>query len=804
MKYIFCAKVIRFRQFCTKKEKKCRTAFKVFAIKIVEGEIMKWIHIAILYAAAVLIFGCLMFSINKAKNTPVEKALKKLLTSALISVAAYATAMAVAEKMLSEYAYGLYHIFLDAVVMAFVSFVRRYTGIQPKLKKEGHILGVLVTIDTIFLLLNPIVHLVFRVTKVQDGFGKGFFSVTQREPLYNYHFIMLCILMMLALFRLVRKTASSPKIYKFKYAIISIMLCVAFVAHLIYVYFDFKFDYSLFLYGFIAIAVYYFSLAYIPQGLMERLMFLTISSLKDGVICIDVDGNIAYSNRMAREYFSDEMADNVKLMTLINLWFDENPDSAEKDIVWENPRRINGEKRYYKNSYTRIIDDNQKYIGCFFIMHDCTTEYNRIVEEQFRATHDALTGLYNMDYFCEKASEMINNNPDTEFLIVCTDVKSFKVINDIFGIETGDELLKVLADTIAKIASNNCVYGRITGDRFAICMKKENFSEELLIKESEELSNFFDKEVFKIHVHFGVYEVHDRSTKVSVMCDRANIAIRTIKDSYENVIAYYDSEMRDKFISKQKIISEFENAIDTGRFHPFIQPQFNADWKTKGGEALVRWILPDGGMVRPDQFIGVFEETGLIGRLDTYMWERACIQLDKWHKEGHDELYLSVNISPKDFCLMDVYDVITSLVHKYNINPNNLHLEITETAIIENLKTNLPLINRLREAGFQVEMDDFGNGQSSLNSLMNIDVDVLKVDMGFLRKTENVDRSMTILRKVIELARSLDLKLIIEGVETQEQVDFLIKNGCDVFQGFHFARPMKISDFEEKYLSVKV
>lgn len=768
-----------------------------------EGEIMKWIHIAILYTAAVLIFGCLMFSINKAKNTPVEKALKKLLTSALISVAAYATAMVVNEPLISEYAYGLYHIFLDGVVMAMVSFVRRYTGIQPKLKKEGHILGVLVTIDTFFLLLNPIVHLVFRVAPVDDGFGKGFYSIVSREPLYNYHFVLLAFLILLALFRLGRKTASTPKIYKFKYAIISIMLCVAFVSHLVYLNCNFKFDYSLFLYGVIAIAIYYFSLAYIPQGLMERLMYFTISSLKDGVICMDVDGNIAYSNKMAREYFSDEMEDNSKLLTFINLWFGENPDAAERDIVWESPRRIGGKKRYYKNSYTRIIDENQKYIGCFFIMHDCTTEYNRIEEEQYRATHDELTGLYNMYYFCERASEMINDNPETDYMIVCTDVKSFKVINDIFGIETGDELLKALAASIAKIATNNCIYGRITGDRFALCIRKEDFSEELLIAKAEELSNFFDKEVFKMHVHFGVYEVRDRSMKVSVMCDRANIAIRTIKDSYETVIAYYDSQMREKFISKQKIISEFENALDTGRFHPFIQPQFSADRKTNGGEALVRWILPDGGMVRPDQFISVFEETGLIGRLDTYMWERACMQLDKWRKEGRNELYLSVNISPKDFCLMDVYEVITALVKKYDLNPKNLHLEITETAIIENLKANLPLINKLRDAGFQVEMDDFGNGQSSLNSLMNIDVDVLKVDMGFLRKTENVERSMTILRKVIELARSLDLKLIIEGVETQEQVDFLIKNGCDVFQGFHFARPMKISDFEDKYLSVQ-
>ena len=400
---------------------------------------MKWIHIAVLYVAAILIFGCLLFSINKAKNNPVEKVLKKLLLSACASVAAYATAMLLPNQFLSEACYGVYYIFLDAIVMAMVSFVRRYAGLVPKLKKEGSIIGVAISIDTLLIALNPITHWYFSVGNLGEG-ESAFYTINERGEGFIYHFVLLCLLMALSMLRLIWKTRTSPKVYKGKYAAIFVMLAIAFSAHILYINLDFKFDYSLFLYGLIAIGVYYFSVSYIPQGLTERLMFLTIESFKDGVICVDMDGNIVYSNNKAREYFSDEYIDNCKIMEVINRWFSQHPEAKENDVIWETQRHIIGEKKFFKNSYTRIIDENEKYLGCFFIMHDCSKEFKRIEEEQYRATHDALTGLYNMDFFCERAAILMDENPNDEYVIICTDVKSFKVINDMFGVEIGDKL----------------------------------------------------------------------------------------------------------------------------------------------------------------------------------------------------------------------------------------------------------------------------------------------------------------------------------------------------------------------------
>ncbi|MDE6797659.1 MAG: GGDEF domain-containing phosphodiesterase, partial [Ruminococcus sp.] len=392
------------------------------------------------------------------------------------------------------------------------------------------------------------------------------------------------------------------------------------------------------------------------------------------------------------------------------------------------------------------------------------------------------------------------------YYIICSDVKNFKLVNDIFGVETGDNLLKKIAGIIAEISPEKCIYGRLYADRFAVFMEKRLFNEKDFLKCISKVGSIPENKAFKVHIHIGIYEVKDPSLRVSVMCDRANIAIKTIKDSYQNIVAYYDSHLRENFLNEQKVISEFEHALETRQFKAYVQPQITAGTRfIHGGEVLVRWIHPVDGMIPPFRFIEVFEQTGLISRLDSYMWELACIQLAKWKNSGIENYYLSVNISQKDFYLLDVYKTITGLVEKYNVCPECLHLEITETAVMNNPAVQLELISRLREYGFIIEIDDFGSGYSSLNTLKDLTADVLKIDMGFLKHTENrEERSKIILAMIVSLAKSLNMEVITEGVETKEQVDFLVDFGCDVFQGYFFAKPMPIKEFEEEYLNTCV
>ena len=216
----------------------------------------------------------------------------------------------------------------------------------------------------------------------------------------------------------------------------------------------------------------------------------------------------------------------------------------------------------------------------------------------------------------------------------------------------------------------------------------------------------------------------------------------------------------------------------------------------------MRWNHPGRGLLPPVAFIPSFEKNGLIVKLDLHVWELACLQLKKWKEEGFGDRYLSVNISPKDFFFVDIYKEFSTLTHRYGIDPKNLKLEITESAMMHDIPKQLKLIKKLRAAGFIVEMDDFGSGYSSLNMLKDICVDVLKIDMDFLRESEQEERSRTILKMIVALAKELGMPVITEGVETKEHVDFLTQIGCDVFQGYFFGRPMKIEDYEKKYMLI--
>ena len=422
-------------------------------------------------------------------------------------------------------------------------------------------------------------------------------------------------------------------------------------------------------------------------------------------------------------------------------------------------------------------------------------------EERFLATHDALTGLYNKGYFCQKAQEYINSHPEEELLIICSNIKDFKMINDLYGDKAGDLILKNCASIIQNSLNKALVYGRLNNDIFVLLIRKTDFHEEEFMQKMQEVFTS-DKKAeipYPLINYIGVYEVIDRSIPVSVMCDRAKLAISKIKGDYHKRTSHYNEALRENIRYESELVSELGNAIAQKQLKMYLQPQVSSDGRILGAEALVRWIHPVKGIISPAQFIPVFEKNGLIADVDKYIWETACMQLRDWKKQGKEDLYISVNISPRDFYFLNIYQVFTELVEKYDIPPKNLKLEITETAVIMDFNRQLDLISRLQSYGFDVEMDDFGSGNSSLNMLKDIYVDVLKIDMVFLQKAQDEERSKKILQMIISLSKQLGMRVICEGVETPEQVQFLNEMGCDMFQGYYFAKPMPVQAFENLY-----
>lgn len=769
---------------------------------------MSIVFIASLFFASLSVLGCYTYKVVKKRKVKRELSVSvgKFLVTLALCPASYATAMIMRTETSAEIMHSVSNI-LDALAMYnLLSCVKKMTGIKDKFVKQRKFLIIYFLVDTALLLLNPFFGFVFGCGTTDDYFGNKFYIISEWNLLFSVHISFMYICCFLVIGVLGKKISTSPSIYRFEYISIMTIVCLIAVSGALCVNYEVALDYTLLLYALLGFAIFYFAYIYVPRGLMERLLFFTIANIKDGIICIDIDGNVVHANKNARIYCDaelDPVSANQNITQQVTKWFTENIGSDPKDCSWESVRRIDGDTRYCNVEYKRIFDQRIKYLGCFFIIHDHTDEDRRLYAEKYRATHDALTGIYNKEYFYETAGALIRQNPDKQYYIVSTDVKNFKAVNDVFGVERGDELLKYIAEITESLCDDSCVYGRLQGDRFAMCLPEDRFDEEHILQEYSRVGRFMRESVFTVHVHIGIYEVDNPELRVSVMCDRANLAIKTIKDSYRSISAHYEKKLRDSLMNEQKVISGFENALATGQFRAFVQPQIFADGSIKGGEVLVRWIHPIDGMIPPYKFIEIFEQTGLISRLDTYMWELACIQLNKWNDMGFDNAYLSINISQKDFCLVDVYEVITGLVKKYCLHPKSLHLEITETAIMNNPSAQLPLIENLRKFGFIIEIDDFGSGYSSLNTLKDLSADVLKIDMGFLEKSGDSEKSKIILKMIISLAKSLDMEVITEGVETREQVGFLLGYGCDIFQGYYFSKPIPVNDFEEKFLNKK-
>lgn len=252
-------------------------------------------------------------------------------------------------------------------------------------------------------------------------------------------------------------------------------------------------------------------------------------------------------------------------------------------------------------------------------------------------------------------------------------------------------------------------------------------------------------------------------------------------------------------LTEKSIIANFDYALKHREFSIYLQPQMDPNGDLIGAEALVRWRKDNNTIIPPNAFIPILEKSDLIGKLDSYIWELAIRKLREWKHTEFKDLHISINISPKDMELMDVFKVITDLVHKYAVDPSKLHLEITESVIIKNTSAVNNLIMRLKEAGFLIEIDDFGSGYSSLNMLKDINADVIKIDTGFLSKSSNEDRGEIILDSIIFMAKRLGIGTVTEGVETPNQFEMLNAMGCDVYQGYLFSKPVSVKDFENKY-----
>lgn len=750
----------------------------------------------LIFAAAIFICSCV---IGKRDKRELTKAIRRIMIAAPCTMAVYAGALLAPEIFAAEIMYAAYYVISDVLLICMLFYTLKYTGVYEIRPVQKAVLYIAAAVDAVLMLLNVLTDKVFIFScGLTESGGDSFYDIARRGGLYNFHRAIIYVMVVLIVLPLAVKIAKSPVMYRKKFWLTLFSLLIIIAANVLYLVMGLEIDFSVLAYGIMAVAIYYFNVIYVPQGLVEGLLSSSMRNMDDSVMCFDIEGNCVYANSVAYGFFKAE--NTVPFEDYYREWIQGRELETVEDSEWKETREVNSKKRYYDVNFKRLCDKNDNYVGCFFKMHDETAEMEKLAAERFRATHDRLTGIYNREHFYEVAAEVVQKAEPGTYCMICCDIKNFKLVNDIFGINVGDEVLLNIADTLKRLIGPGSVYGRLSGDRFAICMPREYFSAEVFAGEIRRIGEQSGTSSYRICMHVGVYDIVDSDIEVSVMCDRAYMAIKTIKSSLTDVIAHYDEGIRESSVSEQKVTGEFGKALEEGQFCFYIQPQVSVGGKILGGEALVRWIHPERGLIPPIEFIGILENTGLICKLDMYIWEQACKKLREWRDRGFTSYHISVNISPKDFYFADIYKVFTGLVEKYELSPRSLRLEITESAIMSDFDKQLVLIQRLQEYGFLVEMDDFGSGYSSLNMLKDMPVNTLKVDMGFLRQTNHQERSRTILKMIISLSKQLGMEVITEGVETKEQVDFLTEMGCDIFQGYYFSKPMPVGDFEKRYL----
>lgn len=415
---------------------------------------------------------------------------------------------------------------------------------------------------------------------------------------------------------------------------------------------------------------------------------------------------------------------------------------------------------------------------------------------------DELTGLYDFRSFIQATEELLNKDNETEYAILVWDIIQFKVINDLYGMEAGDRLLREIADDI-KLKVKNGVCGRIGNDKFVCCIRYDE-------NKKNNISNIYDFHVndetgnHKVLMQGGCYLVKERDVPVVKMCDRALLALDRIKGKFTETMSVYSNSSREEILMGQMLAADLDAGIRERQFKAYVQPIYYSNSNViSGGEVLVRWEHPTLGFLPPGKFIGYFEKNYLITKLDKFIWEEACRMIRRMKDEGRTIVPLSVNVSRMDFYFDDICDVFVNLVEKYDIEPKYIKIEITESAYMDNPERLRGTVEKLSQLGFRIYIDDFGSGYSSLNTLRDLPFNTIKIDKSLIDEIDKSLKAGNVVCSIINMAKWLGMSVVAEGVEGVNQVNFLKHMGCKYIQGFYFSKPLPEEEFFAKDFNEK-
>lgn len=452
--------------------------------------------------------------------------------------------------------------------------------------------------------------------------------------------------------------------------------------------------------------------------------------------------------------------------------------------------------------------DGTPYLGTYGVARDITERKKAQAMIHFQAYHDLLTRLPNRELFLDRLHHSISQaaRNKSKLAVFFLDMDGFKFINDSLGHVTGDKLLQQVANRLQHTLRDSDTVSRIGGDEFSILLPELLDSEEAALVAQKILNEFSSPIVLdnhKITVSFsiGIALYPDDASSTEDLIKYADMAMYHIKGRGKNGYEYFSRNMQSIYHHRHSIEQDIRTALDENQFEAYYQPQYDiSNNQIIGLEALIRWNHPTKGLITPDSFIPIAEEIGLIGEIGLFMLHTGCQQLKTWIMDGLQPLKLSINVSPYQLIDSDFDLLLCELVSHYQLPRNRLMIEITETALMQEMDKVLPRLRHLVKCGIGISIDDFGVGYSSLSYLQTLPIEIIKIDRSFLHFSDKGIEKACIIKAIVAMARELEMGIVVEGVETTAQLEFIKQIGCNIVQGFLLGRPAPENEIRQLLL----
>lgn len=673
------------------------------------------------------------------------------------------------------------------------SFNHAFTNTTKKLGFIKEFYFILCFIDSVLLLANARVNVFFDLVPAYTK-ARFFYWGIEYTSKFGFHKLVCAILSFSSLALLISSIAKAPSYNKVKYVTILTSESLVLIANYVFNSLNLPLNISLLM----LVASSIFIANYVNKDFSAPILIGPLSaiteSINDIIFCYDSSENLIYANSAAKNVFKksndnlENFAKEFRQNFLINR-------PTELSLKLEN-----GEERYYITEYKDFFISNSN-IGSYLRLQDKTKETLESRRKNYIATHDLLTGLFNRSGFFKKMQEALYQNTFKNPILICTNIKDFKLINTIYSEQVGDSVLQNQTEVMKRLPGHKkSIIGRIADDKFAILMEKQDFDKDIFEEVFNEVSCIIEKTLYNIQIVAGIYEIYDKKDTIQSIYDKAKISLDAIKDSDNQIFSFYNPSMMEKMLKEKDIVNDFEKSLNEKQFSIQLQPVMDKEGNVLGAESVVRWNNPKYENLTPSSFLDVLERTSLIYKLDVYVWELVAKKLHEWKKRGFSDRFISVNVSSKDKFFIDIIKTFSELIKKYDISPQNFKVEIRETAMLENPEKTIAIFSQLKKLGIKVYIDNFGTGFSSLNVLKDFIADGIKMDTSFLSESKVSGKNKIILQTMISMSSNLGMEFIAKGVESENQMLALSKMNCKLFQGFYFSTPLPVKTYEAKYL----